>query len=78
MITESATTRWNEILAMVFDIWRTMCKKLLFVVVVIYGVAIGTNTDFDAVKKSILSVSHEGARDLSGGSNNDWGSGTGY
>lgn len=55
-----------------------MFKKLIIGAAIIVGIVYGSGSDFSEIKRSIVSTSHQNARDLSGASSNDWGPGSGY
>jgi hypothetical protein len=55
-----------------------MFKKLLFATALVLGLIYGSGSDLTSVKRSILNVTNDNARGLTGASNDGWGPGSGY
>jgi hypothetical protein len=55
-----------------------MFKKLLLATAIVLGLIYGSGSDLASVKRSITGAANENARSFTNGSNDGWGSDSGY
>ena len=55
-----------------------MLKKILVAAVVVVGLIYGSGHDFASVKRALLGLAADNARDMTGAADDGWGSGSSY